>query len=130
MTKPEAAALIQSLGAGLHHLGRRRVVGQVARHQRLETGTGRQRRNDAVAVGGGLVDGGHRRLQVGHDDGTGELGGGVGEHGAQGFAVTQVKVPVVGAGDGQLHVDSLDDFANFSFSAQGHGHKAHFSPHR
>ena len=88
---------------GPGHLAGWHVVGQVKRHQRLETGAGRQRSDNAVAVGGGLVDRGHRRLQVGHDDGAGELGGGMGEYGSQCFAVAQVKVPVVGAGDGDLH---------------------------
>ena len=110
----ELHRLDEAGSGGLGHLGRRRVVGQVERHQRLETGAGRQRGDDAVAVGGGLVDGSHRRLQVGHDDGAGELGGGVGEHGSQGFAVAQVKMPVVGAGDGDLHGHSLCGFPNFS----------------
>ena len=45
------------------------------------------------------VHGGHRRLQVGHDDGTGKTARGIGQHGGQRRAVAQVQVPVVGAGD-------------------------------
>ena len=58
-------------------LGRIGAVGQVAGHQRLEFQLRRNRCADAVAIGGGLGDPGHRRHQVGHDDGAGELAGGV-----------------------------------------------------
>jgi hypothetical protein len=56
---------------------------------------------DALAVGGGLRDGGHRRLEVRHDDGAGELPRRVRHHGRQRGAVAQVQVPVVGAGEGE-----------------------------
>ena len=95
------------------NLAGRRVVGQVQRQQRLENRAGRQCRDDAVAIGGGLLDGGDRRLEVGHDDGAAELGGGVGENGSQGFAIAQVKMPVVGAGKGDLHAGSRNDFSRF-----------------
>ena len=86
---------------------RRRVVGQVQRHQRLEGQAGGQRGQDTVAVGGSLLDGGDRRLQVGHDDGAGELAGGVRQNGGQRLAIAQVQVPVVGAGNGQLHTRDI-----------------------
>ena len=76
-------------------------VGEVQRHQRVELEAGGHRGKDALAVGGGLLDGGHRRAQVGHDDRAAEAAGGVGHHGGQGGAVAHVEVPVVGAGEGQ-----------------------------
>ena len=53
------------------------------------------------AVGQRQRGGGHRRLQVGHDDGARELPRGVRQHGAQRIAVAQMQVPVVGAGQRQ-----------------------------
>ena len=61
----------------------RRVIGQVQRHERLEAGAGRQRGYDTVAVGGSLLNGGDRRLEIGHDDGAAKLGGRVGNNGRQ-----------------------------------------------
>jgi hypothetical protein len=79
----------------------RQVVGEVERHQRLETHAGGHGGADAVAIGHGLRRGGHRRLEVGHDDGAAELGCGVRHHRAQRVAIAHVQVPVVGAGEGQ-----------------------------
>ena len=80
-------------------LGRIGAVGQVAGHQRLELQLGRNRSADSVAIGGRLGDPGHRRHQVGHDDGAGELAGGVHGAGRQHRPVAQMDVPVVGAAD-------------------------------
>jgi hypothetical protein len=77
---------------------RRRVVGQVQRHQRRESQSRRDGGENALAVGGGLRGRRHRRLQVGHDDGAGKLPRRVRHHGRQRRAVAQVQVPVVGAG--------------------------------
>ena len=63
------------LGAG--DFGGRGIVGQVQRHQRLERQPGRHGVQDTVPVGQGLIGGGHRRAQVRHDDGAGELAGAV-----------------------------------------------------
>ena len=82
-------------------LGRIGAVGEVAGHQRLEFEIRRDRSADAVAVGGGLGHLGHGRDQVGHDDGAGELAGGVDGAGGQHGAVAQMDVPVVGAADGE-----------------------------
>ena len=83
-------------------LVRRRVVGQVQRHQRLEracpAGSAARMRSAVVQRQRG---GGHRRLQVGHDDGARELARGVRQHRAHRVAVAQVQVPVVGAGQRQ-----------------------------
>ena len=79
----------------------RQLVGQVQRHQRLKVHARRHGGQNARAVGQGLLRGGHRWLEVGHDHGAAKLGGGVRHHGGQRLAVAQVHVPVVGAGQGQ-----------------------------
>ncbi|MNT42562.1 hypothetical protein D3C72_1789860 [compost metagenome] len=88
---------------GLAYLVGAGGFGQVQRHQRLEVAAGRTRGQDALAVGGGGLDGGHRRFQVGHDDGAAHLATGIRQHRRQRLAITDVQVPVVGAGNGQLH---------------------------
>ena len=80
-------------------LGRIGAVGQVAGHQRLEIELGRNRSANSLAIGRGLGDRGHRRHQVGHDDGAGELAGGVDGAGREHRPVAQMDVPVVGAAD-------------------------------
>ncbi|MNR04282.1 hypothetical protein D3C85_1202260 [compost metagenome] len=82
------------------------IVGQVQRHQwrerrRVAARLG-QRRKNPVAVSQRLLGGGHGRLQVGHDDGAGELARGIGHNGFQRRAIAQVQMPIVGAGDGEL----------------------------
>jgi hypothetical protein len=68
-------------GLGAQDLGARGLVGQVQRHQRRERQLGRQRVEDALVVFQRLRHGrGHRRLQVGHHDGTAELARGEGQH--------------------------------------------------
>ena len=62
----------------------------------------RQRFQDALAVSHGLRGGGDGRAQVGHDDGAGELSGGVGQHRSHQRVVAQVQMPIVGAGEGEL----------------------------
>ena len=82
-----------------HELGRIGAVGQVAGHQRLELELGRNRSANSLAIGSGLGHPGHRRHQVGHDDGAGELARGVHGAGLQHRPVAQMDVPVVGAAD-------------------------------
>ncbi len=84
----------------------RRVVGQVQRHQRFERHSRRQGGKDARTIVTGGGDGGHRRAQIGHDDGAGELARRMRQDGRQRFAIAQMEVPVVGTGDGDLHVRS------------------------
>ena len=57
---------------------------------------------DARPVGLGVRHGDDRRCQVGHDDGPAKVPGHVAAGVAQGGAVPQVHVPVVGAGYGQF----------------------------
>ena len=77
------------------------VIRQVQRHQRLKLHPFGHGGLNARLVGQGLGGGGHRRPEVGHDDGAGELGGGVRHHGVQGCTVAHMQVPVVGTGDGE-----------------------------
>ena len=90
--------------ARTHDLIRRSPVGEIERHQRLEAGTGRvdrhrlaQRGQDAFAIGQCLRHGGHRRLEVGHHDGSRELAGGSTHHCLKRGAVAQMQMPVVRA---------------------------------
>jgi len=87
------------LGAG--NLLRRQVVGEVERHQRLEIPAFGDCGKDALVVLQRLLRRGHRRAQVGHDDGPAKLGCRVRHHRQQRLAVAHVQVPVVGAGDGE-----------------------------
>ena len=80
-------------------LTRRGVVGEIECHQRLEARICGQHRQNAPAVGLGQLHGGHRRPQVGHDDGARELARRVRQHGGERGTVAQVQVPVVGAGE-------------------------------
>ncbi|MCY1274369.1 hypothetical protein D9M70_229910 [compost metagenome] len=101
-------AMHKAAGLGRDDLLGAGVVGQVQRHQRLELHAGRQRGQDAGAVGLRLRHRGHGRLQVGHDDGACELARGIGQHRCQCRAVAQVQVPVVRAGDGERWNHGLD----------------------
>mmetsp|Transcript_16910 Transcript_16910/g.40159 ORF Transcript_16910/g.40159 Transcript_16910/m.40159 type:complete len:295 (+) Transcript_16910:853-1737(+) len=86
---------------GTPDLVRRRVVGQVHRHQRLEVRALGPRGQDALAIGqrlSGRCDG---RPQIGHHDGTGKLPRGVRQHTVQRGFVAQVQMPVVRAGEGE-----------------------------
>ena len=76
-------------------------LGQVERHQRGEVTAARDRLTDAVGVGLCVGGGPHRRHEVGHDDGPAEVSGGMGEHGPHHLTVTQVQMPVIGAGNRQ-----------------------------
>ena len=81
----------------------RRVVGQVQRHQGLETHATRQGGENTLTIFGGSEHRTYGRAQVGHDDGAGELARSVRQDGSERFAVAQVKMPVVRAGKGNLH---------------------------
>ena len=89
-------------GLGAHDFLGRDVVGEVQRHQRLESHAFGHGRENALAVSQGLLGRRDRRLEVGHDDRPTELGGRMRHDGAQGFAVAHMQVPVVGAGDGDV----------------------------
>ena len=58
-----------------------------------------QRGQNALAVGLGQLQRGHRRPQIGHDDGARELARRVRQHRGERGAVAQMQVPVVGAGE-------------------------------
>ncbi len=75
------------------------AFGQVGGHQRGEARAVGQNGQDAVAIGPGIGGGDHRRRQVRHDDGAGEMRRGVRQHRAQHGAVAQMQVPVVGAAE-------------------------------
>ena len=77
------------------------VVGQVQRHQRLKRHACGHGGQDACFVGQCLRGGGHRRFEVGHDDGAGKLRSGVRHDSVHGSTIAHVQVPVVGAGEGQ-----------------------------
>ena len=62
-----------------------------------------QGREDAFAIGERRGRGGHRRLEIRHDDGAREARRGERQHGRHGRAVAQVQVPVVGAADFDFH---------------------------
>ena len=96
-------AVDEAAGFGLAHFVGSSGFGQVQRHQRFKRAASRARRQDALAVGCGQLDGSDRRFQVGHDDGAAHLTAGIGQHGSQGRAVAYVQVPVVGAGNGEGH---------------------------
>jgi hypothetical protein len=95
--------------ATLHHtarlcrcdLCRRRAIGEVQRHQRLEAAAWRQRRQDALAIGQCKGRGGDRWHQVRHHDGATELLCRMGQHCSQLRAITQVQMPVIGGAKGQ-----------------------------
>ena len=76
------------------------VVGEIAGHQRLEGRALRQRRHDALAIGDGVLGGGDRRNEIGHQDGAAEMPGGERHHRLEHGAVAHVQVPVVGLADG------------------------------
>ena len=83
----------------------RQVVGEVQRHEWLKRcsaiGRLRGRCLYALLVGHCGCSRGHRWAQVGHDDGTAKLGGGVGHHGMERVAIAHMQVPIVRAGDGE-----------------------------
>ena len=86
---------------GCLYLTRRRVVGEVKRHQGLKHRAIRQGLHDAIAVSQCECGGGDGWLEVGHDHRTGKLRSGVGQHMGQDIAIAQMHMPVVGAGKGQ-----------------------------
>ncbi len=83
------------------HVVRVGGFGEIKRHQRGEIHALRQRRHDPGAIGGGAGAGDHRRHQVRHHDGTGEMACGFGQDGFEHRAIAQMQVPVVGAADCQ-----------------------------
>jgi hypothetical protein len=76
---------------GACDLLRRRVVGQVERHQRIETGALRKRAEDAFAVIERLCRGAHRRLEVRHHDGARETPRRVRDHRGERCAVRSFR---------------------------------------
>ena len=80
---------------------RRGPIGQIKRHQRLEITALGQRSDDPTTVGARSLGGGHRRLEIGHDDGAGELTRAVGQGRGELVAVANVQVPVIGPGERQ-----------------------------
>ncbi|OIQ75111.1 hypothetical protein GALL_432280 [mine drainage metagenome] len=84
----------------LDHL-RRGVVGEVEGHQRGEVAASRQGVEDAPTVIERVLQPHHRRLEVGHDDGPGELPHRPWQRVAQCRAVAQVQMQIVGAGQGE-----------------------------
>ena len=87
---------------GVRDVCRRREVGQVERHQRLERGASRARSEDSVAVGHRLARCPHRRHEVRHHDRASEAARGRRHRLRQHVAVAEVKVPVVGGSDRDL----------------------------
>ena len=85
------------LGIAAFDLVGRDPVGEIAGHQRLESGTG------GLADARGIVahgrHAGGRRNEIGHHDGACELARGVRGDGFQHGAVAQMHVPVVGPAD-------------------------------
>ena len=101
VSRIELAGGEDALGKAALHLARVHPVRQVAGHQGREVETGLHRRQDALAVGSCGRDRGHRRLEVRHDDGPGELTGRVVDHRGQHGVVAQVYMPVVRLAKGQ-----------------------------
>jgi len=91
--------MARRLGAG--DFGGRGVVGQIEGHQRLECRSSRYRVQNPRPIKRRLFGRRHRRSQVGHDDGAGELAGAVWHDRAQRRTVADVQMPVVGAGEGE-----------------------------
>ena len=80
--------------------------GQVERHQRHEIAACRHGGQDPVPIGGGVARRDHGRDEVRHDDrppGPERMG----QHGLQHRAIAQMKMPVIGAsqGEGRRHAD-------------------------
>ncbi len=95
------------LGRDPHALGmsfldfvRRGRICEIASHQRLEITACRPSCEDALTIGRSRFDRGHRRHQIGHDDGARKLRDRVGQDRRQHRAVAQVNVPVVRPADG------------------------------
>ena len=82
------------------------VVGQIKRHQRIENQALRQGSENALAIRCGRRDGGHRWTQIGHDNGPSELARTMRKNSGKCFVITQMQVPVVGTGDGDLHSEA------------------------
>ena len=72
------------------------VVGQIGRHQRCEGKARRERPLDPRTIGFRRGHGGHRRIEVGHDDRPGELTGGLVDDGGEHPAVTEMHMPIIG----------------------------------
>jgi len=64
---------------------------------------GIQGRHDSLPIGQGILGCGHRRLQVGHDDSSPELGSRMVHRCGKHLAIAQMQVPIIGPGDGQAH---------------------------
>ena len=90
-----------ALRMAAHQFVRIDAIDQIAGHQRLEFQARRNGGANAVPIGSGSGSGRHRRFQIWHHDGTGELArGGIG-HGGQHLAITQVNMPIIGAAQGE-----------------------------
>jgi hypothetical protein len=76
------------------------VVGEIAGHQGLEGRAFRHSRQRALAIGDGILGGGDRRNEIGHQDGAAEMPGRIRHHSLEHGTVADVQVPVVGLADG------------------------------
>ena len=76
-----------------------RVFGQIKSHQRREAVALRNGLQDTLAVSSRHFGIGHRRNQIGHDDGSGKVSGAVRRSGFQHLGVTKMKMPVVRTAD-------------------------------
>jgi putative FmdB family regulatory protein len=72
---------------------------EIQAHVRLKRAIRRHRVQNAGAVAKRLRHRGHRRPEIGHDQGTGELAGAVRNHRRQHAAITNVQVPVIRRGE-------------------------------
>ena len=81
------------------------VVGEIARHQRLEGRAGRQGGHDALAVGDGILGGDDGRNEIGHQDRTAEMPGRERHDRLEHGAVAHMQVPVVGFANGDAGGD-------------------------
>ena len=88
-----------------HQIVRIGAFCQVEGHHRGEIGALWDRRQDPLAIGGGIGTGDNRRDQVRHDQRPPEMRGRIRRHGRQHPAVAKMKMPVIGAcqGDGVGH---------------------------
>ena len=85
----------QTAGTRLDNVLDAGVIGEIQRHQGLELQARRQRGENAIAVFDRGLQRGHRRTQIRHDDGTGELARGVAEHRCGSGTIAQMQMPVI-----------------------------------
>ncbi len=82
-------------GGGALDFVRGRLVSEIERHQRGERHAVGRCRQHALSIRKRLGYGGHRRIQVWHDDGAGKSARRVRNHIPKRLAVAEVHVPVV-----------------------------------